>query len=381
MTQKTWIFSYLLTLPFDSKNWTLFISLKDFLWLRRQELNLFFLKMTQKMWTLFWTFFLYDSKIWTFFFLKIWFKELNMTQWIEPFFPVWLKELNPFKKWLKELSPFFNMIQRIELSFRNMSFFFKKIWLKELFFWKKTWLTELNLFLTWLIENWTLLFNMTQRIEPFFQYESKNWIWLKGLNFFFVSIWLKELSPFLDDSNWTLFSFSMWLKEWNPFLFRCDSKNWTLFLSMWLKELNLFFVWPQELKLFFQCDSKKKIEPLLLIPLTELNTFVKYDPKNWTFFWMWLKELNLFLNVTQIIELFFECTQRINLVSMTQWIEPFFFEKENETQRIEPFSIWLKDWFFFNVTQRIEYDSKNWTLSSCKFLFFLKKKLNNWSFF
>ena len=54
-------------------------------------------------------------------------------------------------------------------------------------------------------QNWTFFFpwkTMAQRIEPFlFQYDSKNYL------FFFLKIWLKELSPFFR-----------WLIELNPFL-------------------------------------------------------------------------------------------------------------------------------------------------------------------
>ena len=104
------------------------------------------------------------------------------------------------------------------------------------------------------------LFQFDSRID-FFQCDSKNWIWLKGLNLYFpnmtqriepsFSTWFDELNPFLT-----------WLKDLNafflfdvtqriePFTFRCDSKNWTLFL-IWLKELNLMKMWLKELNSFF----------------------------------------------------------------------------------------------------------------------------------
>ena len=86
--------------------------------------------------------------------------------------------------------------------------------------------------------------------------------------------------------------------------------------------------------------------------------------KNW-FFWIWLKELNLFsiwqrnwfflLNVTQRIEpLFFNVIQRV------------FFH--NNDINILPFFIWLKNWTFFEklwLTEwnpSFQFDLKNWTL-------------------
>ena len=77
-----------------------------------------------------------------------WLTELNfllyMTQRLEPSSLQYnLQKLNPFKKWLKELNLYF-------LNLTNWIFF--------------TWLNELN-----------LLFKMTQRIELFFEHDSKNW--------------------------------------------------------------------------------------------------------------------------------------------------------------------------------------------------------------
>ena len=133
MTQKNWIFFFFeiwlkknwifsdydskdlnFLIPFDSKNWTLFISLKDFLWLRRQELTVLFFWKWLKRCELFWTFFFF----------------LNMTQRIEPSFQKWRKKI--------ELS-LRNMSQRIEYDSKNWFFFEKNhsnyrtfLWLKEL---------------------------------------------------------------------------------------------------------------------------------------------------------------------------------------------------------------------------------------------------------
>ena len=141
-----------------------------------------------------------------------------MTQCIELFFEYDSKNWTLFK----------NTTQRIEL------FFFRKKKTQNWIFWEK-WLKELNLF-----------FNTTQRIDPFllvydannwtlFQYDSKNWIWLKGLNLFFCFNlterivffhMTQRIEPFLknDLKNWTFFS--VWLKELNPFV-KYESQNWT----------------------------------------------------------------------------------------------------------------------------------------------------------
>ena len=144
-----------------------------------------------------------------------------MTQRIEPFCLVWLKELNPFVKVrLKELNFFFlsrnmtqrieplflsrNTTQRIEPSFQQMTqrfwTFFQKVRLKELnlIFWKKKHDSK----------NWTLIFsNMTQWLEPLFCFKYNS----KELKFFQKKYMTQRIEPFF---------------------------------STWLKELNLFFFWP-----------------------------------------------------------------------------------------------------------------------------------------
>ena len=122
-------------------------------------------------------------------------------------------------------------------------------------------------------KNWIFFFkNISQRT---FFYDSKDWI--------FSLIWLKELNSFeMTHRVQPLFMnlFSIWLKELKSFLqydsksstflvFQHDSKNWTFF--------------------FLQFDSKNCV-------------FFWYDSKGWTLFWRWLKELNLFLSMTQRIE-------------------------------------------------------------------------------
>ena len=211
------------------------------------------------------------------------------------------------------------------------------------------WLKELNFFLS-----------MIQRIEPLFEYDSKNrthfclnttqwidpifWMWLKNWNF-----WLKNSQNFElflsksklnfsshDSKNWTFFSLNMtqrieplflwiWRKELNPCFFEYDAKNWTLVsLNMTQrrierKELNLFlWIWREELNLLLM---RRKELNLFLICLKELSLFSKYDSKNWTSL-----SYELFLHDSKNLTLFF---------------------KKNMIQRIESLS---------------EYDSKNRTL-------------------
>ena len=112
----------------------------------------------------------------------------------------------------------------------------------------------------------------------------------------------------------------------------------------------------------------------------------KYDSKNWTFFWIrvkelktpfliWLKELNLFL------ELLLNMTQRIELF--------FFFKMTHMTRGINFFSIFIKELspFLKNITQVVDLfqnDSKNWTLfrqydsKNCPFFQYDSK---NWTLF
>ena len=343
------------------------------------------------------------------------------------FYKIW-----PSKIWLKDLALFLVRV-------KELNFFF--VWLKELkFFFSVT--HRMNLFFTGLKEL-NLLLNMIQRLQPFFhkkwpsrieplfiQYDSKNWIWLKGLNLFlfqvdsqnFFKIWLKELNLFFW-KKWLkelyLFFFSVWLKQLNPLfehvsmtwtLFDVtqriepfswyDSENWT-FLFTWLKDLSLV-EWLKDLILFFLKKKRTfKNWTFLKIWLKELNLFFQ---KHATIFsWIWRKEFNpFFLDMMQRIDFsiwlkelsFFSQYDSKNwtlFLNMSHWIEPFF----GWLKELNFFSIWLKalspllkvcfkemnlfymtqrleHFFLFGVTQRIEpfsfrCDSKNWTLFSFEY--------------
>ena len=325
-------------------------------------------------------FFEYDAKNWTLFSLnvtsRIWF-FLNMTQRIEPF---------SFEAKKRTFISLIWMTPRIVFSNKKYS----KNWtfepcakkkdsengtLLKWFFLK--WLIELNLF-------FLNLFKMTQRVEVFFQYDSKNWTlcfsqnvsknWiffckkkiaqriepLFHLNYFFT--WLNELNFSQFDSkswvfsnmtrkSWTFF-FWIWLKEVS--LFEHDSKKWTF--------LNI----TQRIEPFFQDDAKnwtfflnvtQRIDLFSKYEAKNWNLFSKYDAKNWNLFSKYdAKNWNLFsLNMTQRIELFFsDMTQRNEI--WKKWLKELTFFS-NMTYRIEPllFSlIWFKELNF--VSKR---DSKN----------------------
>ena len=225
--------------------------------------RIFFFNMTQRI-----EFLNYDSKeLNLFFLLKYDSKELSFflkydSKRIESFFPeICLKRIEPFC--------FEYDSRKLNLSVLNMIqenwFFLFWIWFKELNFLK--WLKELY----------------------FFQYDSKNWKWLKGLNLFCFnmtqrSVYIffnmtQRIEPFLendsknstffqyDSKNWTHFlNMFQWIE---PFASRCDSKSWTLFLKR-------------------RHDSKNW-------------SFYEYDAKSWTLLRIWLKELNPILNMSQWI--------------------------------------------------------------------------------
>ena len=372
----------------DPKNWTF---LKKHIWL--WELNLFFTK--SKNWSFFTN--MTHSKNSSLLNLFIWLKELNsflnMTQRIG-LVSKWLKELNLFLKmtqkfcsldltqnwffwlWLSERYCFvyfdsnnwtvfkirpkglnffdwlINMIQRIVFSLMShrIEHFFEHERIEPSFFmtqriepiflerlnWTLFRSKELNILFEYDSQNWTLFWNVTQRIEPSFHKwledlnfllqiclieitffwkkkkkdDSKNWFseninqiiqtlfwWLKELSFFLTNM-THGTEPFFpcDSRNWTLLSnmtHSNWIllffdmtQRIEPFL-EYDSKSWKIFMSFWLKELNLFWIWLENLNFFLECDSQN---------------WIFYDSKNWVFFSM----TKILLNTTQRIEPLFE---------------------------------------------------------------------------
>ena len=281
----------------------------------------------------------YDSQNWAL--------PINMTHRMEPFFSIWLKELNPFRNITQRTEPFstydsqnwtFFSIELFEydsnewffsICFEELNPFL--IWPKELTFGKMSQIFEPFLNMTQRID----FFHTIQIIEPYFKIGSQNWIfwsYFKNWVFFFKkkkTQRIERIEPFLDitqrielffvehmtQRTWTFFSQfdSKMIQILGPFSH--DSKNWT-FLFTWLKYLIFFwkFLIQRNGPFFFKTQSFSSI---------------KNDSQNW-FFW---------IRPTELIFL---------------WIEPFNFL--NMTQRIEPFN-------FLSMTQRFElfdqYDSKN----------------------
>ena len=366
------------------------------------------------------------------FFSLLWLKELNtFLFWLwefEPFFEnmthrnqfflKWLTKCNLFSflKWLKEL---------------NLESFWR--WLKEFlhFFW--IWFTEQ--FLNMISKNWTFLENATRRIYFAFwklqnfslKKDSKNrsfifWQWVEEFDFFLN---MTQRIPFVNyDSNGTFFSnmtqrielfFSLTPRievflqkntthRIEPFFPKKKTwpKNWLFFWNM-TQRIEPFISWRTELKLF---SNMSRIEPFFKIWLKELNTllnttqriehfvnmtqrielFLKYDSKccfcekidsricffkNWSLFYMWLKELNFLENDSQNWNFFFEYDSH-------NWTF-FFLKKKKKNKDLNS--------FFFGYDSKIElffwFDSKKWTLFLIwlKELNFLNDSLKNFNFF
>ena len=285
-----------------------------------------------------WTFlvFQYDSKNWTFFFFKM-LKELNLSF-------IWITFLHD-SNWT------------LFWSIRHKEYFFTKNDSKC----------------------WTPL-NLTERVEPFFALDSKNWTFFQ---------------PY-DSKNWAFFCRSQKLN----FL---TKKKKNPHLQKWLKELSPFETCLTEL-IFFETKKTHRIEPFF--SLTEVNLvfnmthsiepFFSTWLKEWFFFdWLkkklnrisgiWLKKLS-----PSVLE---EWLKELNLVSKKKRLKGW--NSLYRTHRIEPlfflnFSIWLTELkSFFNMTQRIDFfwiDSKKMNRISRIWLKelgpnFLKNDSKNWTFF
>ena len=260
-------------------------------------------------------FFQYDSKTWHL--LKIWFSRIepfeNLTQRIE-LLKVWLKALNPFFQYEStNRTHFSNMTQRIDFFFEydSKNLFFLNIDSKNWTLLNYHWRKELNLF-SWIWrKDWSFspkFWQKNQWIEPSFQK------WFKELNMTqrieLFSMWLKEFN------FWTLLQIWLTLRVQPIWTFSYDSTNWTYFT--WLKELNLIELSLKELNLLF------------------------HDSKNWTFFF-WRDSMNWIFSVIQRIVL--------SLLNVIQRIEPFLL---NVTQRIESLLNNMKNWSFLQKWLRIE---------------------------
>ena len=240
-------------------------------------------------------FFLTDSQYWTFFecnskncffFQRDWknrtflFLEyesknrthfcLNTTQWIEPSL-TWLEELNFFRAWVKELDFWVFLkkkTQRIELSpkirYKELNFFFFSIWLKDFFQYDS--------------KNWTLLYNMTQRLG-FFHPKKKlkefDFLWLTDLNLLF-KIFFQKMTRRIDPFFFTMtlkMEFFFWSTNTNhrAVFFQYESQNWFFFEHDFFQNWIIFF-WIRLEELKFS-NTTQRIQLF----------FFRYDSKNWTF--------------------------------------------------------------------------------------------------
>ena len=217
----------------------------------------------------------------------------------------------------------------------------------------------------------------------FLWYDSQNWpffVWFSELNFFkydsgkwtFFSNTTHRIDFFdkNDSKNWTFFSCDA--KNWTFFLFA--SKNWGFFLNM-TQRIELFFLQFDSKNWTFFLNWTQRVEPIYWVWLKELNLFVSSIwLKELNFFSIWLKELNVFLSMIQRIESLFEDDSKKSNF--------FFFEYDsmnrtffNLTRRID-FFFWKKrEWL--KELKFLEHESKNWI-----FEFFWKKKNDskNWAF-
>ena len=157
--------------------------------------------------------------------------------------------------------------------------------------------------MTWLKVLIELLKNITQRIECFFEYDSQNWTTLfeydsKNWTFFVnicfftkkinrfepFSTWLRENEPDFqnltqriepssqkDSKNWTLKDYLIPTTKLSY-----DSRNWTFF-CIWINEIKLLFsnLWFKLLDLFW--TELTELWTPLKIWLAEQDLFEKYD--------------------------------------------------------------------------------------------------------
>ena len=214
----------------------------------------------------------FDWKSWNFFVLdsKNWFFFNHMTQRIEPFFCMSPK-LNFLKKKLTRIT-----IPKNDSKNWTFSKHDSQNWI----FLKRKRLTELNP--SFHSQKWTLLFNMTQRMN-FFDWLKKNWT---GFLEYDSKNWARIFSKMTRKNELS----RRMTQRIEPCVKRKVSKSGTCFW-FWSKELFPFFF-----------NLTRRIKPFSWIYSTELNLFSiwlkefwthkKYDSLNWTFFFAkkWLKE-------------------------------------------------------------------------------------------
>ena len=147
--------------------------------------------------------------------------------------------------------------------------------------------------------------------------------------------------------NW----FFIWLKEWY-----LTQRLEIYVFETWFKELDFFFWWLADLKLFFFQKLWRK--ELHLFCMTQRIEFFLYDAKNWTFFF-WFAVKNwaffFFLNFDSNWAFFKIGLKELNYFYIIYRIEPLLFSQvwfeelnlvlKKETQKIEIFFVdtWLTE--------------------------------------
>ena len=177
---------------------------------------------------------------------------------MEPFFSIWLKELNPFQYYWKNWTLFNIWLEDLNICSIELFQYDSKdeifpIWFEELNppFW---WFTDLTFLVKWV-----------KYLNPF-------WTWLKELNFFSS-----------DSHSWALFF--NWLTEWNFFRM--------VFFEITFR---MVFFWKYDSKNFFLTKNSERIEriePFLDITQKKLT--------DWTFFWQYDSKNFFLLNLTERI--------------------------------------------------------------------------------
>ena len=178
--------------------------------------------------------------------------------------------------------------------------------------------------------------NMTRRIEPFFI------TWLKDLVFFTKKktqrIWLpmthrlepsfQNIFPKNDSKNWSLF-FSLWLSKWNFFL-KYEYESQSCIFSIRITELIFFFFlnmtfFFQNWIIFFFLNTTRRIEIL------------QYDSEDSTFFSpIWLKELNLSCFPMWLNEFFAENRKKVQCIASSKKKAQFFESNNKRFNSLSP---------------------------------------------
>ena len=209
-----------------------------------------------------------------------------------------------------------------------------------------------------------------QRIEPLFEYDTKNgisfWVWFKESNSFLNTTQRMKRFFEYDSMNRTLFLImTQWIEPSLTWLEKCfflkknkelkflehESKNWifeffekkkkpsknSAFLKNTIQRTELFANMTQN---FFFQNMIRRISPFILPWLKDFFFFLKKKTQRIRLFFWWLTDLNLFVSI--------------------------FFQKKKMTQRIDLFfELWLSKCIFFEVRMRLtehffQYYSQNW---------------------